>query len=90
MNRRDPYSVGLVVTAVGVQRPAGPRGRARRAAGRDDRPARRRRVRAAADALADGGYEVVDTAPPRYEDVVATWTAFIVADIRMMRGESRR
>ena len=45
-------------------------------------------TRAAADALADAGYEVVVARRRRaYEDVIATWTDFIVADIRMMQGE---
>jgi amidase len=43
------------------------------------------RTRAVADALADAGYDVVTTPPPRYEEVIATWTDFIVSDIRIMR-----
>ncbi len=42
------------------------------------------RVRAAADALADAGYEVTEDGPPRFEDVVTTWFDFIGEDIRLM------
>jgi len=42
------------------------------------------RVKAAADALAAAGYEVTEDGPPRFEDVVDTWFAFIGEDIRMM------
>ena len=42
------------------------------------------RVNAAADALAAAGYEVTEDGPPRFEDVVNTWFAFIGEDIRMM------
>ena len=42
------------------------------------------RVRAAADALADAGYEVTEDGPPRFEDVVRTWFDFIGEDIRLM------
>jgi amidase len=45
------------------------------------------RVRAAADALAGAGYEVVDTPPPRFEDVIQAWTQFIVEDIRMLQPQ---
>src|SRR4029450_486485 len=41
------------------------------------------RVKAAADALAAKGYEVTEDSPPRFEDVVNTWFAFISEDIRM-------
>ena len=41
-------------------------------------------MRAASDALAASGYDVVDHIPPRFEEVVATWTAFIAADIRVL------
>ena len=83
----DPYSVGLPTPA------AAPEDRPRRVALLDEPPGGSTdpRVaavtRAAADALADAGYEIVVAAPPRYEDVIATWTDFIVADIRMMKGE---
>jgi amidase len=41
-------------------------------------------VRAAADALAGAGYELTEDGPPRFEDAVATWFAFIGEDIRLM------
>ncbi len=43
------------------------------------------RVRAAADALANAGYDVNTDAPPRFEEVIDTWAAFITADIRAMQ-----
>jgi amidase len=42
------------------------------------------RVLAAADALADAGYEVTEDGPPRFEDAVRTWFDFIGEDIRLM------
>ena len=43
------------------------------------------RVQAAADALANAGYDITTEPPPRFEEVIATWAAFIVADIRTMQ-----
>jgi amidase len=40
------------------------------------------RTRAAADALAAAGYDVVEVEPPRYLDVIETWAVFILQDIR--------
>ncbi|RPI07162.1 MAG: indole acetimide hydrolase, partial [Actinobacteria bacterium] len=42
------------------------------------------RVRAAADALANSGYEVTEDGPPRFEDAAKTWFDFIGEDIRFM------
>jgi amidase len=84
-DRRDPYSVPA------PPRPPQPQGRPLRAAllaeppGGDTDPRVAAQTTRAADALADAGYDVVTTPPPRYEDVIATWTDFIVSDIRMMR-----
>ena len=47
-------------------------------------PAIAARISAAADALADGGYELVDDVPPRFVDAIGTWAAFITEDIRML------
>ena len=41
-------------------------------------------VTAAADALADAGYDVTESGPPRFEEVLTTWFAFIGEDIRTM------
>ena len=84
---RDPYSVPAPLAS-----PA-PEGRPRRVAvlaeppggPTDSRVADR--VRAAADALAGAGYELVDTVPPRYEEAIEVWTQFIVADIRMLQPQ---
>ena len=45
------------------------------------------RVRAAAEALAGAGYEIVGTLPPRFEEAIDVWTRFIVADIRMLQPQ---
>lgn len=37
-------------------------------------------VRRAADALADAGYEIVDAAPPRYEEAVSLWARLLIGD----------
>lgn len=39
-------------------------------------------VRGAADALANAGYDVVETCPPRYEEAIETWGQIIVGDQR--------
>jgi amidase len=86
-HRRDPYSVPVTLTA------APPEGRPWRVSlladppGGSTDPRVAERTRAAADALAGAGYEVVDTPPPRFEDVIAAWSDLIVADIRLMREQ---
>lgn len=86
-DRRDPYSVPAMLQS--------PR--------REDRPRRvavlaeppggatdphvAERVRAAAAALEEANYEVVDATPPRYEQAVETWLDFIISDIRLMYGQ---
>ncbi len=86
-HRRDPYSVPVTLSA------APPTGRPLRVSLLADPPGGStdarvaERTRAAADALAGAGYELVDTPPPRFEDVLATWADFIVADIRLMRDQ---
>jgi amidase len=79
---RDPYSVPAPLAS-----PV-PEGRPLRVAalpeppGGPTDPRVAERVRAAADALAAAGYEVVDSVPPRFEEAIEVWTQFIVADIR--------
>lgn len=41
-------------------------------------------VRAAADALANAGYEMVGAVPPRFEEAITTWSNLIGADIRLL------
>ena len=41
-------------------------------------------VRRAGAALQEAGYVVEEIAPPRYEDAVATWGAFIISDFRAL------
>ncbi len=81
---RDPYSLPVPIGSGRVEgRPlrvavlAAPPG-----GSTDSRVADR--VTAAAAVLADAGYDVTADAPPRFEDVVATWFAFIGEDIRTM------
>jgi amidase len=84
---RDPYSVPAP-----LESPA-PEGRPLRVASLPEPPGGDTdtrvadRVRAAADALARAGYEVVDTVPPRFEEAIDVWTQFIVADIRMLQPQ---
>jgi len=82
-DRRDPYSVPVVLDA--------PRsGRTRRVAvlaeppGGSTDPRVATRVRAAATALAGAGYEVVETPPPAFEEVIQVWAAFLISDVRQM------
>ena len=44
-------------------------------------------VRQAGAALREAGYVVEEVAPPRYEDAVSTWTAFIVSDFRAVTDQ---
>ena len=41
-------------------------------------------VRQAGSALREAGYVVEEVAPPRYEDAVSTWGAFIISDFRSL------
>jgi amidase len=84
---RDPYSVPATLTeAHPADRPLRAAVLAEPPGGTTD-PRVSDRVRAAADALAGAGYELVDAVPPRFEEVLDTWTNFIIADIRMLRGQ---
>jgi amidase len=84
---RDPYSVPVAFDS------PPPHGRPLRVAALPEPPGGPTdarvadRVRAAAAALADAGYEVVDTAPPRFEEAIEVWTRFLVADIRMLQPQ---
>ena len=84
---RDPYSVDATLQS------APPAHRPLRVALLDEPPGGSTdprvaaRTRAAAETLSAAGYEVLEKPPPRFEEVIATWTDFIVADIRMMRGQ---
>jgi amidase len=42
-------------------------------------------VRAAADALADAGYDVVDAQPPRFMEAFDSWAAAVLGDVAVMR-----
>jgi amidase len=84
---RDPYSVPAPLES------PSPEGRPLRVATLPDPPGGTTdprvadRVRAAAEALAAAGYDVVDTVPPRFEEAIEVWTKFIVADIRMLQPQ---
>jgi amidase len=83
-DRRDPYSVPAP-----LESPA-PEGRPLRVAvlasppGGTTDPRVADCVKAAADALANAGYDVTESGPPRFEEVLTTWFAFIGEDIRTM------
>ena len=42
-------------------------------------------VRRAADVLADAGHDVVDAAPPGYEETIDMWAALLLGDLAVMR-----
>lgn len=44
-------------------------------------------VRRAGLALREAGYVVEEVAPPRYEDAISTWAAFIVSDFRAVTDQ---
>jgi amidase len=81
---RDPYSLPVPIGSKRVE------GRPLRVAVLADPPGGSTDSRvadcvtAAAAVLADAGYEVTTHGPPRFEEVVATWFAFIGEDIRTM------
>jgi amidase len=80
MHPRDPESVPVPLE---VARPE-----SRRVAllaeppGGDTHPEIAAAVRRAGDALADAGYDVVEAAPPAYEQVLDVWGRFLFNDIR--------
>ncbi len=39
-------------------------------------------IRTVADRLADAGHDVVEAVPPGYEDVIAQWSALLIAEVR--------
>ena len=83
-DRRDPYSVPAPLDS------PMPEGRPLRVAllaeppGGSTDPRVADCARAAADALANAGYEMTEGGPPRYEEALTTWFAFIGEDIRTM------
>jgi amidase len=85
-HRRDPYSLPLTPA------PPAPVGRPLRISlvaqppGGSTHAGVAERTRAAADALASAGYEIVEVEPPRFEDVIETWATFILNDIRGLLG----
>ena len=80
---RDPWSLDPPPDA---RRAAGCDGR--RTARRPDRCGRREgRVRDAGRALKDAGYEVVESAPPRFEEVGAVWARFLIGDFLSVRDQ---
>jgi amidase len=77
---RDPQSVPVPLD---VPRPESRRvGVLAEPPGGDTHPEVAAAVRRAADALSDAGYEVVEAAPPAYEDVLRVWTTVLFADIQ--------
>lgn len=50
-------------------------------------PAVAQAVQRAADALADAGYEVTETTPPRYQEVVDTWGRLLAGDYAALKDD---
>ena len=44
-------------------------------------------VRRAADVLANAGYEVIETCPPRYEEATEVWARFVLGDYGSVLGQ---
>jgi amidase len=42
-------------------------------------------VRAAGDALADSGYDVVEVSPPLVEEAIATWGSWLMSEIELLK-----
>lgn len=42
-------------------------------------------VRAAGDALADSGYEVVESTPPMVEDAIDTWSRWLISELSVLK-----
>jgi amidase len=88
MHPRDPESVPVLLD---VPRPA-----SRRVAlvaeppGGDTHPEIAAAVRRAGDALADAGYDVVEAAPPSYEQALDVWGRFLFTDIRAQEAILRQ
>ena len=85
---RDPWSIDAPFAGKPLARPirvavvpAPPGG--------DVDPAVSGAVRAAADALANAGYDVVEACPPRYEEAVEVWARFILGDYRSVLDRIR-
>jgi amidase len=82
MHPRDPESVPVLLDV--------PRSQSRRVAlvaeppGGDTHPEIAAAVRRAGDALADAGYDVVETEPPAYEQALDVWGRFLFTDIRAL------
>jgi amidase len=81
---RDPWSVDVPFTTPPVPRrvavvPEPPGG--------GTAPTVAAAVRAAADFLADAGYDVAEVAPPNYEEAIALWSQLLLGDLRSIRAQ---
>jgi amidase len=79
---RDPYSVPAPLESPRPARPLRVAALASPPGGSTD-PRIAARVEAAAGALAASGYEVVAEKPPRFEEAVQIWAAFLLNDVRL-------
>lgn len=79
---RDPWSISAPFLGVAGTRPVRVALVAEPPGGTTE-PRIAEAVQRAADALADGGYDVVEACPPRYEEVVAAWAQFMIGDFAM-------
>jgi amidase len=83
---RDPWSIDAPFAGRPAPRPIRVAAAPQPPGGPVD-PAVSAAVRRAADALADAGYEVVEIAPPRYEEAVEVWARFIMGDLTSVLGQ---
>ncbi len=76
---RDPWSIDAPLVGRAVARPIRVAVVPAPPGGSVD-PVVSRVTRAAANALSNAGYDVVEACPPRYEEAVAVWARFLCAD----------
>jgi amidase len=84
---RDPQSVPAVFTDLDPKTPGGRPAVAVLAEppGGSTHPEVAAAVRRAADALADGGFEVTEAVPPGYEQAIELWGTILAADVRVIK-----
>jgi amidase len=82
---RDPWSIDAPFDGPPVPRPMRVAVLAQPPGGSTD-PAVAATVRRAAQALADAGYAVEETCPPRYEDAVSCWARLLLGDFASALG----
>ena len=82
---RDPWSLEAPFAGPPLARPIRVAVVAEPPGGSID-PAIAQTVRRAADVLSNAGYDVVEAAPPRYEEAVEVWARFVLGDYAAVLG----